>query len=190
MPGKPLHCKAFRASFTLVAAGYIAAGNSVLRRQLTLGPGRLSVQTVALADDVRLPLRQALVHQLADTDVTLTGVQIIQHGVLYTHNVHEEQIVAILVRLQGLRQGHLALELFLTSEEHEDLIFNTPGRIGGKTDILLRLIAGNPFDEANGADGYEIILVYIGGVVFLKRIPREEDFSRWKATSHRLPNFR
>jgi hypothetical protein len=38
-PDKPLLRKAFRASFTLSEAGYVAAGNSVSCCQLPLGAG-------------------------------------------------------------------------------------------------------------------------------------------------------
>ncbi len=100
-PDKPLHCKAFRASFTLSAAGYITAGNPVLGCQFPLCPRGLSVQAIALTDNVRLTGRQALVHQLPNSDMTLPGVQVVQHGVLHAHNVHEEEIVAVLVCLQG-----------------------------------------------------------------------------------------
>lgn len=100
-PDKPLHRKAFRASFTLSAAGHITAGNPVLGCQFPLCPRGLSVQAIALTDNVRLTGRQALVHQLPNSDMTLPGVQVVQHGVLYAHNVHEEEIVAVLVCLQG-----------------------------------------------------------------------------------------
>lgn len=42
-PDKPLHCKAFRASFTLSAAGHIGAGNPAQRRDLPLGKRGLVV---------------------------------------------------------------------------------------------------------------------------------------------------
>lgn len=60
MPGKPLIFKAFRASLTLVPAGYVGAGDMVGGGHLTLGLGHTAIQTVAAADDVGLPGRQQL----------------------------------------------------------------------------------------------------------------------------------
>ena len=189
-PDKSLRCKAFRASFTLSAAGYVGPRDPIVRRQLPLGPGLTSAQPVALADDVRLPFRQALLHQLPHPDLALPGVQVVQHRVLHPDYIHEGEVVAVLVCLQGLGEGDLTLELFLATEEHEDLIFYTPCSIRRQPDIFLRLIAGDALNQPDGADGDQVVLVYGLGVIFLKRIPTREDFSRWKAASHGPPNFR
>ena len=52
---KPLRCKAFRASFILVAAGYIGAGNAEGGGHFPLGQRQGAAQTVPQADDLRLP---------------------------------------------------------------------------------------------------------------------------------------
>lgn len=121
-PDKPLHCKAFRASFTLSAAGYIGSRDPVLRSQLPLGTRGFAAQAVALANDIRLPFRQTFIHQLPNPDVTLPGIEVVQHGVLHTYYVHEKKIVSVFVGFQRLGKRYFPLELFLASEKHEDLI--------------------------------------------------------------------
>lgn len=101
-PDKPLHCKAFRAPFTLSAAGHIAAGYAIVCGEFPLGAGRLAIQAIALTDDIGLTLRQTLIHQLTDTDMAVPGVQILQHGIFYTYDVHQKEVVAILVCIQGI----------------------------------------------------------------------------------------
>ena len=49
---------------------------------------------------------------------------------------------------------------------HQDLIFNTPAGIGGQPDVFVRLKGGDPLDEADGANGDQVVLVPGLGVVF------------------------
>ena len=55
---KPLNFKAFRASFTLVAAQYIGPADAAELSGLFLGHGGRAVQAVAQADDLCLPFCQ------------------------------------------------------------------------------------------------------------------------------------
>ena len=66
--------KAFRASLTLVPAGYIAAADAIGSSHLALGLGRVAVQAVAAADHVGLPVRQALPYQPSDQPLILDNV--------------------------------------------------------------------------------------------------------------------
>ena len=65
-PDKPLRCKAFWASFTLSAAGYIAPADPAQRRDLPLGEGRAVIQSIAQSDDMGLPPGEAGVHTPAN----------------------------------------------------------------------------------------------------------------------------
>lgn len=56
---KPLIFKAFRASFTLVAARYIGPADAAELGGLFLGHGGRAVKAVAQADDLCLPFGQA-----------------------------------------------------------------------------------------------------------------------------------
>ena len=55
---KPLIFKAFRASFTLVAARYVRPADAAELSGLLLGHGGRAVQAVAQADDLCLPFCQ------------------------------------------------------------------------------------------------------------------------------------
>lgn len=50
----------------------------------------------------------------------------------------------------------------------EDSIFNTPGRIGCQADFFVRLEGVHGLDQADGADGDQILLVGSLGVVLLE----------------------
>ena len=50
---------------------------------------------------------------------------------------------------------------------HEDFIFNTPGRIGCQADFFVRPEGVHGLDQADGADGDQILLVGSLGVVLL-----------------------
>ena len=171
---KVLSHKAFRASLTLAPPRDRGAGDAVLRGQLPLGLGLAAPQAVAPLDDVRLPLRQALPHQPAQAPVGVPGVQVLQHGVLHPHHVQQEEALPVLVRLQRVRQGHLPLQLPLGAEVHQDLIFDAPGGVGGQPRPLGGVVAGDPLDEADGADGDQIVLVRALGVILFGRVKRKE----------------
>lgn len=78
---------ALRASFTLVAALYIAAADAVGGGHLALGLGRVAVQAVAAADHVGLPGRQALPYQPPDQPLILPALQVLLHGVVGPHHI-------------------------------------------------------------------------------------------------------
>ncbi len=52
-------------------------------------------------------------------------------------------------------------------------IFNTPAGIGGKLGAFTVIEAGNGFDEADGANGNQILLILIGRVVFFDDMGNE-----------------
>lgn len=64
MPGQAFPFKAFRASFTLAVARYVAPGDPAALGDLPLGHGNAAVETVTQGDDLRLPLGQALSYRL------------------------------------------------------------------------------------------------------------------------------
>lgn len=169
MPGQACIIKAFRASFTLAAAGYIGAGYAVFGGDLPLGQRLGAVQAEAHADDVRLPLGQTGLHTFAHLDAGILGVQVLQHGVVDADHVHQGQGVSVVVRVQRVGQGHLPLQLPGRPEVHEDLIFNASGRIGRQTHIFVRLEGGDPFDQPDGADREQIVLVPVLGVILFYR---------------------
>ena len=174
----------------LLDAGYIGPGDAEGGGNLPLGQGNGSSQTVPQADDLGLPGGQALVDQAAELERCVPVVEILQHGVIHPYHVHQLQGVALLVRVDGVRQGDLTLELFLAAEVHQDLVFNTPGGVGGQPGALLRVKAGDPLDEADGADGDEILLIGALGIVLFEQVKQKEEFARSKMTPQGSPNFK
>ena len=114
--------KAFRASLTLVPAGYIGPGNAEGGGYLPLGQRDRAAQAVPQANDLPLPGGEDLLYQLPQAQGAVPVVDVVQHGVIHTHHVHQLQGIALFVCFNGVGQGDLALQLFLSAEVHEDLI--------------------------------------------------------------------
>ena len=182
--------KAFRASFTLSASQYIGPGNPEGGGDFPLGQGDGAAQPVPQADDLRLPGGQTFPDELMEPERAVPVVDIVQHGVVHAHHVHQLEGVALLVCLNGVRQGDLPLELFLAAEVHENFIFNAAGGVGGQAGALLRVKAGDALDEADGADGDQVLLVGALGIVFLEQVKQKEEFARSKMTPQGSPNFK
>lgn len=72
---------------TLVPAGYIAAGDAEGGGYLSLGQGNGAAQPVAKADDLRLPGSKALGHQSVQLPGAVPVVEIVQHGIIHSHDV-------------------------------------------------------------------------------------------------------
>ena len=59
---------------------------------------------------------------------------------------------------------------------HQDLIFHTPGRVGPQTGTLAAVEGGDAFDQADGSDGDQILLVGPGGIILLVGVRLVEIF--------------
>jgi len=149
-----------------VAARYIGTADAAQNGDLPLGERLLIVQPVAQPDDVVLSRCQAG-HAFAHLDAGVPQVKILQHGVVHLDYIHKGERVAVSLRIQTVGQGHFPLQLALAAEIHEDLVFDAAAGIGGKPYIFVRLEGGDPLDEADGADGNEVVLISALGVVFL-----------------------
>ena len=126
----------------------------------------LAAQPIAEGDDLSLPGRQAGLDALPHFFTGVPGVQFFQHIVIHRDYVHQGERVPVASRLQRLGERDLSLQLLLGPKMHQDLIFNTPAGIGGQPDVFVRLKGGDPLDEANGANGDQVVLVPGLGVVF------------------------
>ena len=162
--------KAFRASFTLAAVRYIGPGDAAPGGGLPLGEGGLAVQAVAEGNDLPLPLVQAGLDAAAHPDAGVPGVQVLQEGVVHPDGVHEGEGAPLPLPVQGVGQGDVPLGLALGAEVHEHLIFDAPGHIGGQAHLPVGAEGAHPLDEADGADGDQVVLVAVGGVVLLHNV--------------------
>ena len=59
------------------------------------------------------------------------------------------------------------MQLALGAEIHQNLVFNAAGGVGCQADIFVAAERVDGFDEADGADGDEIILIVGLGVILL-----------------------
>ena len=158
--------QAFRASFTLAASLYVRAADATQGGDFPLGEGGLLIEAVAQLDDVGLPGGEAGVHALPNPLAGVPQVQVLQHGVVHAHHVHQGQGIALRVPVQAVGEGQLSLGFPLRAEVHEDFVFNAAAGVGGQAHIFVPLEGGHPLDEPNGANGDEIVLISRLGVVF------------------------
>lgn len=161
-----MHRKAFRASFTLSAAGDVRPADAAPGGDLPLGLGDPSVQPVAQAYDLPFPCGQAGVHAFPHLDAGVPGTQLLQHIVVHRDHVHQGQGPVLPAGLQGIGQGHLPLELALGPEVHQNFVLDAPAGVSSQADILIRLEGRDTFNKADGPDGDQIVLVAGLGVIF------------------------
>ena len=154
--------------------GDIASGDAEGGGNLPLGQGHGAPQAVAEADNLRLPGGEALPDEAVEPDGVVPVVEVLQHGVVHPHDVHELEGVSVLVGVDGVGEGHLPLELFLTPEVHEDFVFDAPGGVGGQAGPFGGVEAGDALDETDGADGNQVLLVGALGVVLFGRVKQKE----------------
>ena len=122
MPGKPLIFKAFRASLTLVPAGYIGAADAAFRRDLPLRERCAVAKAVAQGDDHPLPRRQHCVHDLVELPVGLPCAEILEQILIRAQHIHQRQRVPVLPGLNAVRKRNIPRRLLHRPEVHQDLI--------------------------------------------------------------------
>ena len=148
-------------------AGYIAAGDSQPLCHHPLGQGLSTAQAVPHANDLLLPPGQHLIDEAVKLFAFHFRVDIVDNVIIHRHGIHQCQGVAGFVRFDRFIDGHVLGALFPAAEKHEDLVFNTPGSIAGKLDALFRVEAVYGLDQPDSANGDQILLVILVGVVFL-----------------------
>ena len=165
----------------LFDAGDVAAGDAEGSGDFPLGQGDCPAQPVPQPNDLRFPGGQTVPHQLPEAEGAVPVVDVVQHGVIHPYHVQQFQGVSLFVRVDGVGEGDLSLCFFLAAEVHEDLVFDALGGIGGQPGALFRLEAGDALDEADGADGDQILLVGVLGVVLFHdvghqpQVPLDQD---------------
>ena len=159
--------QAFRASFTLAASLYIGAGDGKTVGDFSLRQRRTVAQAVAelhhLAFTGRERARQKTM-QVLRADFCF---QIVADVVLGGQNVGKCKGIAVLVGFNGFVHRNVLCTLFSGAEKHQDFIFNASCRIGGKLDALVGIKRIDGFDETDGADRNQIVLIAVVGIIFL-----------------------
>jgi len=154
----------------LLDPGYIAAADAQLLRHLPLAMGRGSEQAVAQPDHLPLLICQTPLHRPTKLPGILPGVQLLQQVLVPRHHILKRQRPSLGPRLDQLRQRHIRAALPPGTKIHQDLIFNTPGSVGCELDILIHPVGADGLDQADGANGDQVLLLRFGGVVFFARL--------------------
>ncbi len=90
--------------------------------------------------------------------------------VLAGHEIHQRQGVAVFVGLNRLIHADVLRCFFVAAEIHEHFIFNASSSVAGKPDPLVAVERIDSFNQADSADGNEVVLVPRGGVIFLDHV--------------------
>ena len=89
------------------------------------------------------------------------------HGILIAaQHIGEQQLVAVPIHVEGIVDGNLVAQLGMLAQKHEDLIFDAARSIGGQLDVALRAECVHSLDEADGADGDEILHARVARFIF------------------------
>ena len=113
---------ALQASFTLVAALYIAAADSQGPGHLSLALGRAAVQAIAQGDHLPLPVCQTGFHRPAQLDGLFPPCHLFQQIAVCADHIHQRQRRPFRPRLNAVGQGHILGTFAPGAKIHQDLI--------------------------------------------------------------------
>ena len=71
--------------------------------------------------------------------------------------------------------GHFQSGLIISPQIHQDLVFDTPGGVGGKLDIFLRIKGINSLDKPDRPDGDQVFHPHSGIVKLLGNIHHQPE---------------
>ena len=81
---------------------------------------------------------------------------------LGAQDIHVGDVIALAVGTHAVLEGHVAPVFPAGTEGHEDLILNAPRRIGAKGGSALGLEAVHGLDQADHADGDQVVRAVTG----------------------------
>ena len=102
MPGQACVFKAFRASFTLLAARYVTAADPALCGDLALRQRRVAVKTIPQRDDQLLARREDTLDQRTELPVQLARAELLKQVLLRADRVKQRKRIAIATRLNAV----------------------------------------------------------------------------------------
>ena len=150
----------------LFQPGNVRPGNAQLFRHFTLGHGCAAVQSVAMHQDLRLPWGQTafqILVQLFRLDQRIHHLRQVRAVV---DNVHQCQLVAVAVRLDGFAHVDLVGVFFLAPEVHQDLIVDALAGVGGEPCTFGAVEGVHCLYQSDRADGNQFLLFRLGHPVF------------------------
>ena len=155
---------------------YIAAADAQYLRHLPLAARLQPADTEAEHDNLLFLVAEALLHRPTNLLQPLPGCDRLQKIRLLPHHIHQRQRRSIGAGFYHIRQGHILAGLALGTKMHQDLIFHTPGGVGSQPCPFGNIKGGDPLDQSDGANGYQILLLRRVGVVFLVGVRLAEIF--------------
>ena len=175
-----LHLPPQAGDDALFQAGDVRLGDAHAVGYLLLGQLLPASQAKSQGDDVLLPGRQpgyCLRQELA-VHVGLDGPH--DHVAVGAQHVGQQQLLAVPVGVQGLVKADLRALGGIFPQVHEDLILDAAGGVGGQLDVLVGPKGVDGLDEADGADGDQVldvdagVLKAAGNVHHQPQIPLDE----------------
>ena len=137
------------------------------RRHLPLRHGRAALQPVAQAQDGELALAQRRFQKAHEFFVYEAGFDRLEDPLLLLEQeVHQRQFVALLVDADGVGQIGVAAVLLVAADEHEDLVFDAAGGVGGQLRALPLPIGVDRLDQPDAADRDEVVCLRRPVVLF------------------------
>ena len=128
--------------------------------------GRTAVKTIPHGEDFHFPHGKAFPDIPAELFRFDAAVQLIAYAVFSGHDVHERQDISVLIRVDGLVHGDILCVLLRGAEKHENFVFYASRSVAGKAYSFGIVKCVGSFNEADGADGNQIILIIGSGIVF------------------------
>ena len=167
-------------------AGHIAPADSGGGGHFALTAWGIATEAVAQADDHSLLLGQAGVHGANHPLNGLPPAEGFQQVLVIADHIHQRQRGSVGAGFDIIRQGYVLTGFSLAAKMHENFIFHTSGSVGGQLCALGAVKGRDAFDQPDGADGNQVLLIRYDGVVFLARLKLEEG----KTASNLAPSLR
>lgn len=143
-------------------------------RHLALGERRVPVQAIAQRENLGFP-RLERAHRAGNQTELIVLLDALQRVVFAAEHVFPGQRAAVAVRLHRLLEGDLTGALFGGAEIHEDFVFDTAGDIRRQPDVFFGVKGRDAFDQADGADGDEVVCVRAGGIVLFDNMRNQTE---------------
>ena len=93
-------------------------------------------------------------------------LKVFDHVTLCPQNINPANFVTFKISVQGLLQGDLCFGFIVSPQEHADLIIDALGGIGRQFYIAVGVKGVYRLDQANGADGHQVLNMDAGVVKF------------------------
>lgn len=159
--------KAFRASFTLTASLYITARDAEAFGDLALRQRRSHAEAVPESDDLPFARGKRGGERAVHGKIAVVLFHCGKTVIFAADDILQGQCIAVAVAFECVGQGQFSRVFPLLPEVHQKLVLNAFGSIGRQTDAFIRAEGADRFDQPDGADRDEVILLGAGGVVFL-----------------------